>query len=191
MGQLKKIDPSEQLINIARPSLSILSPPLISSFSNPRISRTRSFCNPQELINSWGIWGCGHSVASDLAFRFHASLICLCLLEFKLCAVFLLAWFFFSLVCLRLKIGVWRSVFEDRDYWRVSDLRSSYDFFEPRISVSDTPIFGGGEVQGVGAQVSKSPLAFAFVLFLWCYFVFLISVASLPDKVYLWLKIKI
>lgn len=57
-------------------------------------------------------------------------------------------------------------MFEDRDYWRLSDLRSSYDFFEPRISVSDTPIFGGGEVQGVGAQVSKSPLAFAFVLFL-------------------------
>lgn len=43
-------------------------------------------------------------------------------------------------------------------------LRSSYDFFEPRISVSDTPIFGGGEVQGVGAQVSEYTLKFSFIL---------------------------
>ena len=70
------------------------------------------------------------------------------------------------MVYLRLKIGVWRSVFEDRDYWRVSDLMSSYDFFEPRISISDTPIFGGGEAEGVGAQVSNPLFYFDVILFL-------------------------
>jgi len=44
-------------------------------------------------------------------------------------------------------------------------LRNSDDFFEPRIGVSDTPIFGGGEVQGVGAQVSEYTLKFSFILF--------------------------